>query len=201
VGSRLAGRSVGESRLVQEHAVRLVEIIRNGVALADVDSKRTILEEGDRLVLSTRPSGVAYARTIQGLGLKDVKGVGLETVSAHEGAIVEGVIAPRSTLIGQRLADINFRQRFRVVILAIHRRGMNLRQRKDIEDVTLEAGDLLLMMGTKNAIEQLRHNDEIFLLDKPQVPSTSRRRKIPIVVATLAAVIVATSPSRTGAPP
>ncbi|NIR45728.1 MAG: SLC13 family permease, partial [Gemmatimonadetes bacterium] len=80
-------------------------------------SSGTTLEAGDRLVLSCRPAGVAHARSIEGLDL----GSGLETISAHEGAIVEGIIGPRSTIIGQTIRETHFRQRFRVVLIAIHR--------------------------------------------------------------------------------
>ncbi|MCP4664626.1 MAG: SLC13 family permease [bacterium] len=188
--SPIAGKSVAESRLLKKHAVRVLEVVRDEVALR-VDPRTTLLHEGDRLVLACRASGIAHARSIEGVDLIDTRGVGLETVSAHEGAIVEGVIGPRSSLADQSLQEINFRQRFRVVLLAIHRRGINLRDKLD--RAVLQSGDLVLMMGTDAAVEQLRKSDDILLLDKPYTPSLSMRKKKPIVVATIAGVILAAS--------
>lgn len=186
-GSPLVGKSVSQSGLLKGKGVRILELVRENVALP-VDPKSTTLQAGDRLVLGCRPSGFAHARTIDGLDLSSTLGLGLEAISAHEGSIVEGVIGPRSTLVGQTVQEIAFRQRFRVILMAIHRRGINLREKMD--NLTIEGGDLLLMMGTDQAIEGLRRNDEIHLLDHPPTPSLSRRKKTPIVLATAVFVIL-----------
>ena len=188
-GSPLAGRSLAESKLLGR-GIRLLEVVRQEVAVKG-DPKKIVLEEGDRLVLSCRPSGFAHARSIEGLDLKATRGVGLETLSAHEGSIVEGIISQHSTVVGKTIEEINFRQRFRVLLMAIHRRGVNLRE--EIEKTTLEAGDLLLMMGTDRAIEELRRSDDILLLDNPRTPSRSLRRKAPLVLATVIGVILLAS--------
>ncbi len=187
-GSPLAGKTVAESRLTKGRNLRLLEVIRDEVAVR-VDPEETVLAEGDRLVLACRPAGFADARSIDGLDLRDAKG--LETVSAHEGSIVEGVIGPTSPVIGRTIHDINFRQRYRVVVMAIHRSGINLRQ--EIDAIPLKFGDLLLLMGTDTAIDQLRSGSDILLLDRPRTPSLSLRRKTPVVLATVAAVIAAAS--------
>ncbi|MEM9595245.1 MAG: SLC13 family permease [Acidobacteriota bacterium] len=187
--SELAGRTASQSGL-SRGGIRLLELIRDNVAIR-VDPKATQLREGDRLVLGCRASGVAYARSIEGLALLSTSGVGLEAITAHEGSIVEGVIGPKSTIVGQTVREINFRQRFRVILIALHRRGVNLRDKLDT--VPLESGDLLLMMGTDRAIEQLRASDDVLLLDKPRIPSRSLRKKTPIVVGTTALVILAAS--------
>lgn len=187
-GSPMIGRPVAESNLLKERSVRVLQIVRDDIALEDDDPKDTVLQEGDRLILACRPSGFAHARSIDGIALSFTRNLGLETISAHEGSIVEGVIGPKSTLVGQTMAEVNFRQRFRMVVLAIHRRGVNLR--KKLEAVRLEPGDLLLLMGTDPAIEQLRLSDEILLLDHPRTPSLSLRKKTPLVVGTVMAVIV-----------
>ncbi len=190
-GSPMAGLSVAESKLLKQHGVRVLEIIRHDVSLQVEDTKSTLLMEGDRLVLACRATGVAHARSIEGLMLSVTERVGLEAISAHEGAIVEGVIGPNSSIIGQSVLDLNFRQRFRVVLIAIHRRGVNLRDR--LETVPLEAGDLLLMMGTDEAISQLRRSGDIMLLDIPPVPSRSLRPQRAVVLTTIVGVILAAS--------
>lgn len=189
--SPLVGQSVASSKLLKEHSLRVLEIIRNNVSLRDEDPKKAILQGGDRLLLGCRPAGVAHARSFEGLVLGVTERVGLETISAHEGALVEGVIGPRSSIIGRSVQDLNFRQRFRVILVAIHRRGENLR--KEIDTVPLAMGDLLLMMGTDEAIEQLRGTDDLTLLDHPPVPSRSMRKKQWIVLSTVIGVILAAS--------
>lgn len=187
--SSLVGSSLGSTGLLRR-GIRVLEIIRHEVALRE-DLRDVALEAGDRLVLSCRPSGFAHARSQAGLDLLSESDLGLETISAHEGKIVEGVIGPRSSIVGQTVRELNFRQRFRMIILAIHRRGVNVRDQ--LETMPLEFGDTLLMMGTDEALNNLRRSEEILLLDRPSTPAVSFRRKMPIVLATAAGVILAAS--------
>lgn len=188
--SEVVGKTVAETGILKTRSIRILEIIRNSVSL-DENPKQVVLQEGDRLVLSCRPSGFAHARSLEGFDLLGEMHLGLETIAAHEGSIVEGVIGPRSSIVGVRLRELHFRQRYRMIILAIHRGGINLREK--LGDLTLQFGDTLLMMGTDPAIEDLRKSDDILLLDRPATPAKIMRKKMPLVLATLATVIVLVS--------
>ena len=184
--STLIGLTFKESDLHKAKGVRLLEIIRDGVAIQGI-VQNTRLRSGDRLVLACRPGGLVKARSVEGLRLAFEERAGLETISAHEGAIVEGVIGPRSGIIGKTINELNFRQRFRMIILAIHRRGMNMRER--INTLPLEAGDTILMMGTDSAREQIRRGDDILLLDHPHTSSKDFRKQAPVVLMTMIGVV------------
>ena len=188
--SPLIGESFRGSALQKAKGLRLLEIIRDGVAVKG-DIFTTPLRTGDRLVLACRPSGFVQARSVEGLRLAVEDREGLETISAHEGAIVEGVIGPRSTIVGRTIHELNFRQRFRMIILAIHRRGINMRER--IDTLPLEEGDTILMMGTDSAREEIRRGDDILLLDRPHTSSLDLRKKAPVVLLTMAGVVGAVS--------
>jgi di/tricarboxylate transporter len=188
--SPLIHKTFKGSDLQKAKGIRLLEIIRNGVAF-EGDIFTTPLQAGDRLVLACRPSGFVQARSVEGLRLAVEEREGLETISAHEGAIVEGVIGPRSTIVGKTIHELNFRQRFRMIILAIHRRGINMRER--IDTLPLEEGDTILMMGTDSAREQIRRGDDILLLDRPHMSSKDLRQKAPVVLATMIGVVAAVS--------
>lgn len=184
-GSDLTGKLVTESGL-NTRGVRLLEVIRHGVALTQPINE-IILQASDRLVLACRPSGIMKARRLEGVNFIGDRGLDLEQIAAHEGAIVEGVIGPRSDIAGKTMNEINFRQRYRMVILAIHRHGKNLRDKINV--VPLEFGDTLLMMGSHEAIENLRRSDDVILLDRPPVPARDIHKKKPLVLGTLTAVV------------
>jgi di/tricarboxylate transporter len=188
--SSLIGNTFKESALQKAKGLRLLEIIRNGVAVKG-EILKTPLRTGDRLVLACRPSGFVQARSVEGLRLAVEEREGLETISAHEGAIVEGVIGPRSSIVGKTIHELNFRQRFRMIILAIHRRGINMRER--IDTLPLEDGDTILMMGTDSAREQIRRGDDILLLDRPHTSSKDLRQKAPVVLLTMVGVVASVS--------
>lgn len=187
---RLIDQTAKESGILKGRGIRLLEIVRHGVAIHG-DPKTVPLQVGDRLVLACRPSGIAEAQSIKGISLQSDLTEGLETIVSDEGAIVEGVVAPHASIAGKTLGDINFRQRFRMVIVAVHRRGTNQRERLD--SLRLQPGDTLLMMGSTEAINQLNTSDEIIMLDRPRVPARSLRAKMPIALITSTTVITLAS--------
>jgi di/tricarboxylate transporter len=73
--------------------------------------------------------------------------------------IVEGVVSPRSSLIGQTIKQIRFRETFGLNPLAIHQNGKTYY--KQLADRPLQAGDAVLVHGTweqLHALEDLHHN-------------------------------------------
>lgn len=184
-GSPLIGKSLRAAGLVSARGFRVIEVVRDGVAI-HLDPAVSQLEEGDRMVLACRPSGIARARSMPGFDF--TAEAGLEQIAAHEGVVFEGAVAPNSEIIGQSVSELNFRQRFRVIVLAIHRGGQNVRDK--LETLPLQMGDILLMMGTPQAVDGLRRGDDIILFDRPPLPSLSLHRRIPLVLATIAAVVL-----------
>jgi di/tricarboxylate transporter len=73
--------------------------------------------------------------------------------------IVEGVISPRSSLIGRSIRQIRFRETFGVNALAIHQSGKTYY--RQLADRPLQSGDAVLMHGTWeqfHALEDLHRN-------------------------------------------
>ncbi|MDQ8194260.1 SLC13 family permease [Coraliomargarita sp. SDUM461004] len=185
-GSDLHGKTAKDSGLLKGRGIRLLEIVRHGVAVQG-DPKKQVLQFGDRLVLACRPAGVAEAHSMKGITIQTELAEGLETIATDEGALVEGVLAPHASIAGLTLGEINFRQRFRMVVVAVHRKGTNQRER--LSSLRLKAGDTLLMMGSTKAIDSLANSDEIIILDRPRVPARSLRVKMPIAIGTAISIV------------
>ncbi len=184
-GSDLHGKTAKEGELLK-HGIRLLEIVRHGIAVPG-DPRDHQLQYGDRLVLACRPSGVAEAHSMKGITIQTELAEGLETIVTDEGALVEGVVSPHASIAGSTLGEINFRQRFRMVVVAVHRKGTNQRER--LSNLRLQAGDTLLMMGSTVSIDSLANSDEIIILDRPRVPARSLRIKMPIAIATTIGIV------------
>lgn len=179
-------KTLAEAGLSRAKGIRLIEIVRDGVALY-IEPEKIRLKAGDRIILACRPQGIAATRGVAGIDLISELKLGLEQIAAHEGSLVEAVVNPHSTIVGRNVREINFRQRFRMVVLAVHRKGRNVRER--LESLPLEAGDIVLMMGTDQAIDALRQSDDLVLFDRARVPATSQNKKMPVVLGVIAAVV------------
>ena len=102
--------------------------------------------------------------------------------------LAEAIVAPGSRLIGRTIAQSGFRSEEGLAVLAIERRSRM--PRMPMADIRMEAGDVLLFAGARSAIEELRGNRDVLLIDwtAADVPS---RNKAPVALAIFGAVIVA----------
>ena len=162
--SKFIGLNIKEGGLSDYRHIRLIEIIRDGVVLKG-DLNKQSLHEGDRLLLACRPSNsLKINPTSKHFELPEALREDLAIISSSEGLVIEGIVAPQANFIGKKLEEINFRQKYRMVLLAIHRKGINLRN--SLNELRLEEGDTLLLMGSNNAVEDLQNNDDIIILDR-----------------------------------
>jgi di/tricarboxylate transporter len=188
--SRVIGRSLADTDLLRKTRTRVLEIVRDGVAMSG-DARTITLKEGDRLVLACRPNDLARARQVDGINFLGEQGMGIEQIAAHEGALVEGVLGPNSSILGKTIEEINFRQRYRMILMAVHRQGRNVREQ--LGTLRFEFGDTLLMMGSDVAIDNLRRGEDIILLDRPPLPAADKRKSMFLVLGGLAAMVATVS--------
>lgn len=189
-GAAAVGQTLADAGLVDARGVRVLELVRHDVPI-DFDPKETTLAAGDRLYLACRLQGIAHARSIDGVDLVTELKLPLSQISAHEGVLIEAVVSPHSSLIGQSVRDVKFMQRYRMVVLAVHRRGRDLREH--VEDMPLRLGDVLLMMGTDKSVEALHASEDLLLIDRPTVHARASTTKLVTVIASIAGVVVLTS--------
>ncbi|MCB2190585.1 MAG: SLC13 family permease [Deltaproteobacteria bacterium] len=101
-----------------------------------------------------------------GLVLKDNPQVFKDTMfNPSLAGIVEGVVSPRSSLIGQTIKEIRFRETFGVNPLAVHQSGHTYYQ--ELADLPLQAGDTLLLHGTWEKFQALQEFHHNFIIITP----------------------------------
>lgn len=180
-GSELIGKKIKDSRLGKIRNFRVIEVVRSGNKLT-TSIDQIVFEEGDQLLVKTRVEGVMDAGETTGIEI-GVKGeLGLQSLHTDSAILIEGVIGPGSSLVGRSLKDLNFRERFGVIILAVHRRGVNLRD--SFENVKLAFGDTILVEGSVERINTLSQERDFINLSQPKGRSI-RRSKVPFAVGAL----------------
>jgi di/tricarboxylate transporter len=96
-------------------------------------------------------------------------------------AITEAVVAPGSRYEGQTLEQIGLRVRTGCIVLGIQRRSHMMRQK--LSTIRLQAGDDLLLFGTRESLRNLRFNRDLLVLlwsmaDVPDIRRAGRARLI-----------------------
>ena len=78
--------------------------------------------------------------------------------------LTEVVIPGRSNLAGSTIAEIDFRRKYGMGIVAIHREGKNITDK--LRDIELEVGDMLLVQGTPDSFSDLRSHHDLVVLSE-----------------------------------
>jgi len=78
-------------------------------------------------------------------------------------SLAEVVITPTSRMIGRNLEQIGFHHHYDSVVLGIQRESRIIRAR--VSEIRLAAGDVLLVMGKRNDIMNLRDSKDMLLLE------------------------------------
>ena len=104
-----------------------------------------IIQAGETLAVVGNEYHVQQCADELGLILKDDMDVFAEDFSPNNAGILEGIITPRSELVGVTLHDVRFRKTNHVIPVVLCRDGSC--QFQEITEETLKPGDALLMFG------------------------------------------------------
>ncbi len=152
--SVLAGNTVGDVGLRRHYGMTVIAVERQGRLLGSLKPVLigTKLRCNDVLVVSA-PSDVIVAHT-ETLGLDDLGFPhGLQRRFHESFGVAEALVGPDSPLIGKTIREINLRERQHLNILSIRRADGPLAL--DFQHTRLLSGDMLLVVGAWNDLEQL----------------------------------------------
>ncbi|MEB3318007.1 MAG: SLC13 family permease [Cyanobacteriota bacterium] len=174
--SPMVGQSLETIPLQHLFDVRVLALIRRGEWFSLPLSDRR-LEAGDLLVIRAAPAEVLALRREEGLELPDGRLSATDPGPASDPpglCLVEALIPPESSLIGQTVMELRFAQRFNAVVLAIRRGGERLRSR--LGQVELQLGDALLLQTPQPSLRGLQVSRELLLVDSAEIPEDRRDR-------------------------
>lgn len=110
----------------------------------------------------------------------------LDEKVAESRVLAEIMITPASRMIDMSMEQVGFHRQFGAIVLGIQRRARVVRRR--LGRIRLEAGDVLLVAGSRGSIDAMRNNKDLIVLSgsKKELPL---RRKAPIAGGIMIATI------------
>lgn len=181
--SPLVGGSVAESRIGELVGQTIAGIVRDGTLLPAL-APEEVIHAGDRLVLVGKPSRV---ETLFDLGEVEIQEVSERALEEEDIVLVEASVAPRSSLFGRTLRQLDFQNRFGLMALSIWRQGRPIHG--DLADIPLVLGDALLLQGRRRRIRALVSDPDFIVLTR-SVERPRRTAKAPIALGGLFLMIV-----------
>jgi len=155
--SKAAGRTLRDiGPILEEADAQVIGMVRNDFRVSVPHASR-VLHAGDVLVIEAEPGSLATALSSLGLELEEDprnrrsdEGEIPEPTEHLEISLMELTVRPNTGLVGRSATDIQLRTRYNINLLALSRRGKRSIQRLRSEPI--QAGDVLLMQGTPEAI-------------------------------------------------
>lgn len=183
IGKSLKDANItGDTGMTVVKLIRADETIRGGKKLADIE-----LRAGDELFIEGLRADLLKIKDLKGLDFKADVALAEPDQDKEQVTIVEGVLLPRSPLIGQSLRSLEFKERYGLQVLAIHRAG---RLPRSISSARLRMGDVLLLQGAPEDVKALEQGNLFNIFGNVQTGRLNRPRA-PLAAAIFALAIVA----------
>jgi len=172
-GSPLVGKTLIESLLKTYPGARVLEVRRRGRSL-DVPIDELVIFEKDKLLLVLHGKAFKELRKDPGVSFEGQNDLSLTPVETRELKLLEGIIGPRSHLVGRTLKEIGFRRNYGINVLAIHRQGVNLHD--SLNKVRLAFGDTLFMEGEPDTFKRLQEQKDFVSISETPDVSVDKRK-------------------------
>ncbi len=159
-GSAMAGLSLAAGGWGEKLGLNVLGISRGGqvkyapARSEDVREGDVVLFTGQVDDIELKPFGLLLTQDPNWKG----------ALVAEDISLVEVTLAPRSSLAGKTLREIQFRDRYNLSVLAIWREGRTMREA--LAEIPLRFGDALLMQGQRDRIAMLRKNPNFLVLEE-----------------------------------
>lgn len=178
--STLIEKTLKESRLGDALGSRVLGILRDNdpIIMPEPDE---VIKPGDRLVVEGRMRDFENLRGLEELEIERQVGTDVNKLISGDTGLVEVILSPQTTIEGKTLRQINFREKFGLVVLALWRRGYLYNY--NLRDVDLRFGDALLLIGPSSKLQLLgRENDFIVLTEMAQKELRLDKMKVSMLI-------------------
>ena len=155
-------------------------------------------QEGDVLVIRTNSDKLATIESEPGIAIRPFEKYKELLLPAQEGEngreelssrLVQSVVAPRSELIGRRIGQVDFLQRFGVIVVGVWRSRGWLRTK--LSRHRLQEGDVLVMTGDDTSFKHISEDPSFLMLvpfkGEPKPRHRARLAGVIMIVSTMIA--------------
>ncbi|OWY25298.1 potassium transporter TrkA [Sphingobacteriales bacterium UPWRP_1] len=181
-GSKLLGKPVFNLDLGD---IKVLKLLRNKETIFPDGQTRTqpgdmLLVEGDReeLIQMRKNKGIE----IRGSAISDTD------LESDDVKLAELLVMAHSELVNSTLKEVDFRRKYHLSVLAIHRKNYNFNEK--IGHVQIKTGDVLLVQGKKDDIAMVRKNSDLMVINELEDAKTANLNKGAFTVLLFAVAII-----------
>lgn len=185
---RLIGKTVTSDDFKKLRDLYLLKIIRGDETLSPIRLD-DIIHEGDILIFAGSLESLESLEQFNNLSIKTDENISLNSLQTDDGRLIEGVVSHNSTMLHQPIKYSNFRGKYDASIVSVHRKNQIID--KNIGDIRLKPGDVLLLLAGKDFEMNAYNNDDFYALT--EINSTAPLSTKQTVLSVTAFVAMITS--------
>ena len=171
--SSLVGKTLAQSELGSAARLTVLSVSRPHTRVV-APSPTERLAAGDRLLVQGRLEDLEESGLFDHPDVRELERVDLRALESADVRVVEVILAPRSSLFGKTLRELDFREKYGVTVLAIWRADRPMRTR--LGDQPIQMGDALLVQGQDDRIRLLTRDPDFLVLAAEAAPPLRRNR-------------------------
>lgn len=183
--SALINKEVKEGGLRNLNGTYLVEILREDKVISPVEPTE-VIKTSDTLIFAGNTNDIMdLIRPETGIRLPDAARF-MDNSDKIE--VVEAVISNNSSLIGKKIKDTDFRNRYDAAIVAIHRNGEKLNGK--LGEVRISPGDLLLVYAGPNFKDRADLYRDLFIISNlREIVKPGKKKVIALCALAVTAIV------------
>jgi di/tricarboxylate transporter len=160
--SPLVGKTLAAANVSHELDLTVVGILRGRQGRIAPGAQEKI-EAEDLLLVQGRVEDILRVKSEAGIEIKADFKLSDSVLETQDVELFEAMVLRGSDFVGRTLKGLKFRQRYGLTVLAINRHGVALLSK--ISTVSLRFGDVLLVQGKRERVEQLTLDGQLLLLE------------------------------------
>ncbi len=162
--SPLIGKTLAEARIGEDLDLTVLGILRGDKQYRIAPHPHEKIQADDLLLVQGRVEDILRVKSEAGIEIKADFTLSDAVLEGSDVELFEAMVPKGSDFIGRSLKRLQFRRRYQLVVLAINRHGVNLLSK--LSKVKIRFGDVLLIQGNREHIENLAADDQILLLEE-----------------------------------
>jgi di/tricarboxylate transporter len=178
--SPMAGRTLGEARFGEDRDLTVLGIMRGKQGRIAPESHQRIAA-GDLLLVQGRVEDILRVKSEAGIEIKPDFKLGDGDLEGGDAQLTEAMVLRGSDFLGRTLKGLRFRQRFQLTVLAVYRQGVALLSK--ISTLPLRFGDVLLIQGRREQVEQLAADGQLLMLEDASERHTRAGKRLWAIAA------------------
>jgi di/tricarboxylate transporter len=186
-GSPVADATLLKADLGGRFGLTVLAIVRGSERIVSPHGDEH-LRAGDLLLVEGEARTIPAVHGAPGLEIKSMPSLDRVAMEVEHVKMMEATVSYNSPFLGRSLQEINFRHRFDLSVLAIHRRGEPLVEK--VGKIPLKAGDVLLAYGREEAFDSLAQEQTMLLVESASDTKVHVRKALVASGVFLLAIIV-----------